>query len=92
MTLPLLLYGSALLTCLGLMALLFRAWARTRVRLLLWTALCFVGLVVNNVLVVADLLIGPRVDLRLPRLVATLLGMLFLLYGFIWDAETGERQ
>jgi hypothetical protein len=90
--LPTLLYGSAIVTCLACTLLLFRAWRRTRVRLLFWSALCFVGLTVNNVLVYLDFLVFPSTDLRLARLGASLAGMLFLLYGFIWDAETGERR
>ena len=54
---------------------------------LLWSALCFVGLSLNNALLVLDLLVFPDIDLRLPRLLAALAGLLFLLYGFIWEAE-----
>jgi len=68
-------------------ALLVRAFVRTRSRLLLWSALCFVMLAVNNLLVVADLLLLPQVDLRLFRNAATLIGLAFLLYGFVWEVE-----
>jgi hypothetical protein len=34
-----------------------------------------------------DLVIFPEVDLRLARLVPALIGMLCLLYGFIYDTE-----
>jgi hypothetical protein len=67
--------------------LLLRAYLQRGLRLLLWSTLCFVGLSVNNVLLFLDLVIFPAVDLRPFRLVAALVGMLFLLYGFIWDAE-----
>lgn len=43
--------------------LLLRAYARTRGRLLLWSGLCFAGLTVSNVLVVADLMLFPQIDL-----------------------------
>jgi hypothetical protein len=57
-------------------------------RLLLWSALCFVCLSINNVLLFFDLVVFPtQVDLRPYRLVAALAGLLFLLYGFIWEAE-----
>lgn len=36
------------------MVLLFRAYAANGMRLLLWSALCFVGLSVNNVLLFFD--------------------------------------
>ena len=81
------LYLLALLTCMGCTVLLLREYFRTRARLLLWSSLCFVGLSVNNALLVADLVLYPAMDLRLVRGLAALAGMLFLLYGFIWDTE-----
>lgn len=83
-----LLYGLAVLTSLGCMVLLFRAYAATATRLLLWSALCFVGLSINNMLLFVDLVVLPtQVDLRPWRLVAALVGLVFLLYGFIWESE-----
>jgi len=82
------LYAVALVTSLACMALLFRAYAESGMRLLLWSALCFVGLSVNNVLLFFDLVIFPaEMDLRPYRLISALAGLLFLLYGFIWEAE-----
>ena len=81
------LYALALVTSLACMVLLFRAYAASGMRLLLWSALCFVGLSVNNVLLFFDLVIFTEVDLRPYRLVTALAGLLFLLYGFIWEAE-----
>jgi hypothetical protein len=82
------LYLLALVTSLACMVLLFRAYAASGMRLLLWSALCFVGLSVNNVLLFVDLVILPtEVDLRPYRLLSALAGLLFLLYGFIWEAE-----
>ncbi len=81
------LYLLALVTSLACMVLLFRAYAASGMRLLLWSALCFVGLTLNNVLLFLDLVIFTEVDLRPYRLVSALAGLLFLLYGFIWEAE-----
>jgi len=82
------LYLLALVTSLACMVLLFRAYAESGMRLLLWSALCFVGLSVNNVLLFFDLVVFPtEVDLRPWRLLSALAGLLFLLYGFIWEAE-----
>jgi hypothetical protein len=82
------LYLLAALTSIACMVLLFRGYARSGARLLLWSALCFVGLSVNNVLLFFDFVIFPtQVDLRLWRLVAALAGVVFLLYAFIWEAE-----
>jgi hypothetical protein len=84
---PLILYSLAALTSLACMLLLFRAHARTGLRLLFWSALCFVGLSINNLLLFLDLIVFPDFDLRLWRLAAALIGLLALLYGFIWEAE-----
>ena len=77
----------AVLTSAACMVLLFRAYARTAVRLLLWSALCFVCLTANNVFLFLDVVMFPDVDFRPYRLVSALVGILFLLYGFIWEAE-----
>jgi len=77
----------AALTSLTCMVLLFRAYAANGVRLLLWSALCFVCLTTNNVLLFFDLVVFPDIDLRIYRLAAAFAGVLFLLYGFIWEAE-----
>ena len=84
---PFVLYSLAALTSLACMLLLFRAYARTGLRLLFWSALCFVGLSVNNLLLFLDLIVFPDLDLRMWRLAAALAGLLALLYGFIWEAE-----
>lgn len=86
-TFKLALYLLAIVSSLACTVLLFRGYFRTRTRLLLWSALCFVGLTINNVFLFLDLIIFPAVDLRPTRLVAALTGMLFLLYGFIWESE-----
>lgn len=83
------LYVLAALTCVGCTVFLIREYRRTRARLLLWSALCFVGLSLNNILLFIDLAILPTTtDLRLARHVVALGGMLCLLYGFIWEAES----
>ncbi len=81
------LYVLATVTCLGCTVLLSREYARHKARLLLWSALCFVALTVSNLLLFLDRMLFPDLDLRLPRLLTTLAGMLFLLYGFIWEAD-----
>ncbi|HEX2198257.1 MAG TPA: DUF5985 family protein [Burkholderiales bacterium] len=82
------LYLLAALTSVACMVLLFRGYARNGARLLLWSALCFVGLSINNVLLFFDFVVFPtQVDLRVYRLLAALAGVLFLLYAFIWETE-----
>ena len=83
------LYLLAILTSLACTVCLFRAYYEQRLRLLLWSGFCFVGLTVNNVVLFFDMVIypGPLIDLRPLRLIASLTGMLFLLYGFIFESE-----
>lgn len=82
------LYLMAFLTSLACTVLLLRGYFKTGMRLLLWSGLCFVGLSINNLLLVFDLVIFPtEVDLRAYRLGASLVGLLFLLYGFILESE-----
>jgi hypothetical protein len=66
--------------------LLLRAYRRTRFRLLLWSGLCFGGLLVNNVLLVADTLI-PSVPMLAWRLGAALVALVLLLFGLIWEEK-----
>lgn len=77
----------AALTCIACMALLFRGYALSGVRLLFWSAWCFVFLSVNNVLLFFDHSVFTQVDLRPYRLVAALVGLAFLLYGFISEHD-----
>jgi hypothetical protein len=81
------LYLLAIATSLACTLCLFRAYVRSHLRLLLWSACCFVGLTVNNVILFFDLVVYPAMDLRAARLIAALVGMMFLLYGFIFESE-----
>jgi hypothetical protein len=77
----------AVLTSLACMVLLFRGYSASGLRLLLWSGLCFVFLSLNNVFLFVDLVTGPELDFRPYRIGAALVGVLFLLYGFVWEAE-----
>lgn len=68
--------------------LLARSYWRSGARLLLWSALCFVFLGLNNLVVVIDLVLLPEaVTLQTLRLLLSLGAVLVLLFGFIWDLE-----
>ncbi|HKW18944.1 MAG TPA: DUF5985 family protein [Terriglobales bacterium] len=67
--------------------LLLRGYFSTRKKLLLWSACCFFGLAVSNLLVFVDLVLLPQVDLYFWRLLAAALAMLVLLWGLIWEGE-----
>ena len=78
----------AALTSLSCMVLLFRGYARTGTRLLLWSAFCFIFLSLNNSLLFIDTIILPtQVDLRFVRHGAALAGITCLIYAFIWETE-----
>jgi hypothetical protein len=68
--------------------LLLRAYLRNRYRLLLWSGLCFTGLTLNNALLIVDKIFLPvQIDLSALRLAVSLVAVLVLLYGLIWEAE-----
>jgi uncharacterized protein DUF5985 len=82
-------YGLCALAALFCTVLLLRAYYRSRYKLLLWGGLCFLGLTLNNALLVVDKLVFPEPEINLFtwRLVTALVAMLVLLYGIIFDAE-----
>jgi hypothetical protein len=67
--------------------LLLRGYRETGARLLLWSGLCFVGLALNNVLLIVDLRFVPDVDLSIWRQVPAVAGIGLLLYGLIWETR-----
>ena len=82
-----LVYSLCALTALFCAYLLLQAYRRGGYRLLLWSGLCFVGLTLNNLLLVLDKLIVPDMDLSIWRTSVALAAMTVLLYGLIWDSE-----
>jgi len=80
-------YTLCAITALACAVLLLRAFSRSRQRLLLWSGLCFTGLFISNVLLVADRLFLPDQDLATLRLCVTLVSLLPLLYGLVWEDD-----
>jgi uncharacterized membrane protein len=66
--------------------LLLRAYRRSRMRLLIWSSICFWLLALNNLLLAVDILLLPENDLSLIRTFTGLLAVSVLLIGFIWEA------
>jgi hypothetical protein len=66
---------------------LIRAYAKVKKRLLLWSAICFFGLSISNLLIFVDLVMLPNVDLYFWRLLTAAIAMLILLYGLIWEGQ-----
>ena len=80
-------YISAALLSAACAVLLARGYLRTRVRLLLWSALCFIGLALNNSLLFVDMaVVGPDIDLSIPRGLAALVGLTLLLHALVSEA------
>ncbi|WP_046864317.1 DUF5985 family protein [Microvirga massiliensis] len=86
-TLQAFVYTLCLLTSAACAALLVRRYLESRARLLLWSALCFVLLAVNNFFVVLDVLIIPTISFVPARQLASLSAVSLLLFGFIWDTD-----
>jgi hypothetical protein len=82
-----LIYLLCALTAFACFGLLLRAWRTNRAPLLFWSALCFAGLTVSNVLLVVDKLVLPDVDLTPLRSVVTLASLLLLIVGLVGGGE-----
>jgi hypothetical protein len=80
-------YVLCALTSLACAVMLWRGYRRSRARLLFWSAICFVGLFLNNLLLIVDTRVVPDTDLALVRLVPALLGALALVYGLVFASE-----
>jgi hypothetical protein len=80
-----LVYILCALTSIGCAGLLIRAYGRKPTRLLLWSGIGFSALAASNILLVADLVIFPDLDLMLWRNLATLAGLISLMYGLVGE-------
>jgi hypothetical protein len=76
-------YALCAITSLVAASLLVRARARQGTALLLWSALCFVGLAATNVLLFVDLVLVPSMDLSVLRAGVGAGAMLALVLGLV---------
>lgn len=81
------LYILTILVTLACAALLLRAYFRVKNRLLLWSGLCFAGLTLDNLLVFADMMMFPTVDLYTYRLASAAVSVSLLLFGMVWECR-----
>lgn len=79
------LYVFTILVTLFCAVLLLRAWIRVRRGLLLWSGLCFVGLTLDSILVLADMILFPSLDLYHWRLASVAVSVSLLVFGMIWE-------
>jgi hypothetical protein len=63
--------------------LLFKHYARTRLRLLFWSASAFLCFTLTNIILFIDVVLVPEIDLSLLRNCINLSGVMILLYGLI---------
>ncbi|WP_293677668.1 DUF5985 family protein [uncultured Phenylobacterium sp.] len=87
MNTPALIYGLCLAASASCAALLGRAYLRSRMRLLLWTAVAFCFFALNNLALVVDMLLLPGVDLWVWRQAAAGAGLAVLIFGFVWEVR-----
>lgn len=81
-------YGLGLVTSVACAWLLLRSYLRSRARLLLWSSLCFIGLAVNNVLLLLDLYVVHGLSLAVVRNATALASLFLLLFGLLWNARS----
>jgi hypothetical protein len=72
------------LLCAGL---LYRGYRRTNVRLLWWSALCFLVLSVENMILFVDFFVVPNTNLVVLRQSIGAAGVACLVFGLVWGTE-----
>jgi hypothetical protein len=79
-------YVLCALTSVACATLLVRGYLRSRTRILLWSSLGFVGLALNNAMLVLDRIIFPAVPMGHLPLLPAVVGMCVMTLGLILDA------
>ena len=82
-----LIYGLCTILSLAIAVMLWRQQRRVPTRMIYWTALCFTGLALSNLLLVVDKLLFPELDLRVLRHSISLLSIAVLLFGLVYEDE-----
>jgi hypothetical protein len=67
--------------------MLLANYRSSRTRLLFWSALGFLGMALNNILLVLDVLVVPHLDLSIVRTLPAVLGVCVWVWGFVWDTQ-----
>lgn len=84
---PSIVYVLCLITSVICAGLLVRAFLRSRAPLLMWSAIAFSLLALNNLFVVLDMILLPEIDFSLARQGMALAAVAVLLYAFIWEMD-----
>lgn len=80
-------YALCAITSIACALLLVRSWRQSRMRLLMWVAVGFVGLALNNVILFVDQVVVTDIDLHLLRDVSGFAAVTVLLFGLIWESQ-----
>jgi hypothetical protein len=75
------------LTSMLVAVLLIRSRQRSKSALLLWSSLCFVGLALNNILLVVDRVLVPGVDLSFARHGTAFVALALVVFGLVWETK-----
>jgi len=81
----LLIYALCALTAFACSVLLLLGARRSGSRMLFWSGLCFAGLTLTNLLVIADHYLFREIDLAPLRLTSALIAIALLVYGLIFE-------
>jgi hypothetical protein len=82
-----LIYGLCTVLSLVIAVMLWRQHRRAPTRMIYWTALCFSGLALSNLLLVLDKMVFIQVDLQVLRHSASLISIGLLLFGLVYEDE-----
>lgn len=83
----LLVYALCFVTSLACAWLLWRGYRRTGARILFWSAACFGGMALNNLMLIVDTRLGPAIDLSILRILPAVIGASLLLFGLVWETR-----
>lgn len=80
-------YLLCLVTSMICAGLLIRAWRRSRTPFLMWCAAAFSLLALNNLFLVADMVLFPDVPLWGFRQATAFSAVALLIYAFVWEID-----
>lgn len=69
-------------------ALLLRSYLSNKLKLLLWSSLCFFFFMLQNITLFLDLVIVPQIDLMFIRALLGFCGSALFLFALIWETRS----
>ena len=80
-------YVLCALTSVSCTVLLWLSYRKSGMPLLYWSALCFVGLAMNNIFLLGDLVFAPQIDFAIPRNLSGVVALSLFLYGALYSRQ-----